>query len=124
MHWALECSDDIVQGLRAWQRRNDNGRLDPRNRGTGLPPIRFNAARRGARCRSLDREARLEKVGGHRRAHHAKPDDADALRHFALTRTTATMHGSLPRTLHEWFVPRCTSTSPARSSFSPVSMMA
>ena len=25
---------------------------------------------------------------------------------FALTSTAATMHGSVPRTLHEWFVPR------------------
>src|SRR6185436_299273 len=43
---------------------------------------------------------------------------------FALTSTAATMHGSLVRTLHEWLVPRCTRTSPARSSFSPVSRMA
>jgi hypothetical protein len=34
------------------------------------------------------------------------------------------MHGSLPRTLQEWLVPRCTRTSPARSSFSPLSMIA
>ena len=43
---------------------------------------------------------------------------------LALTRTAATMHGSLPRTLQEWLVPRCTRTSPARSSFSPASITA
>src|SRR5688500_6253391 len=43
---------------------------------------------------------------------------------FALTSTAATMHGSLPRTLQEWLVPRCTRTSPGRSSFSPVSITA
>ncbi len=34
------------------------------------------------------------------------------------------MHGSLPRTLHEWLVPRWTRMSPALSSVSPLSMIA
>src|SRR5262249_62191876 len=42
----------------------------------------------------------------------------------ALTRTAAMMHGSLPRTLQEWLVPRWTRTSPAFSSVSPRSRIA
>jgi hypothetical protein len=42
----------------------------------------------------------------------------------ALTSTAAMMHGSLPRTLHEWLVPRWTRISPAFSSVSPLSMIA
>src|SRR4051812_8869403 len=42
----------------------------------------------------------------------------------ALTSTTATTHGSLPRTLHEWLVPRWMNTSPGLSSVSPLSRTA
>src|SRR5207248_5785594 len=45
-------------------------------------------------------------------------------RGLALTRTNATIAGSLPRTLHEWLVPRCTRMSPALSSVSPFSITA
>src|SRR6267143_1740331 len=81
-----------------------------------------------------DREPGARQVRGHRRAHDAQADDADCGFHFfffvflasgfASTSTAATMHGSLPRTLQEWFVPRCTRMSPARSSVSPFSMTA
>src|SRR5229473_1599188 len=92
----------------------------------------------------LDRAAAgagAPQVRGHRRAHDAQADDADRPFHFfffvflegvfffepsgfASTSTAATMHGSLPRTLQEWFVPRCTRMSPARSSVSPFSITA
>src|SRR2546428_12876945 len=88
---------------------------------------------------AVNREAGARQVRGHRRAHDAQADDADRPFHFffllegafffrssgfALTSTAATMQGSLPRTLQEWFVPRCTRTSPARSSVAPFSMTA
>src|SRR6266436_2131197 len=91
-------------------------------------------APRGDDVVSLDREASARQVRGHRRAHDAQADDADRGFHFfffvflasgfASTSTAATMHGSLPRTLQEWLVPRCTRTSPARSSVAPFSMTA
>src|SRR6185436_1569051 len=89
---------------------------------------------------AVDAKAVLEQVPGHGRAHDAQADDADWLHFFfffltdfffektrsgfEFTRIAAMMHGSLPRTLQEWLVPRWMSTSPARSSVSPLSMMA
>src|SRR5437588_13016041 len=98
-------------------------------------------AARGNDVVAVPREAGARQVRGHRRAHDAQADHADRAFHFfffafleevfffgpsgfALTSTAATMHGSLPRTLQEWFVPRCTRMSPARSSVSPFSMTA
>src|SRR5919201_374212 len=43
---------------------------------------------------------------------------------LASTSTTATMHGSVPRTLQEWLVPRWMKTSPGLSRVSPLSRMA
>src|SRR5712664_2401789 len=107
--------------------------LDRAAAGAGAP--------RGNDVIAVNREAGARQVRGHRRAHDAQADDADRPFHFfffvflevvfflepsgfALTSTAATMHGSLPRTLQEWFVPRCTRMSPARSSVSPFSMTA
>src|SRR5712691_4136788 len=97
-------------------------------------------APRGDDVIAMDREAGARQVRGHRRAHDAQADDADRPFHFffvflegvfffepsgfASTSTAATMHGSPPRTLQEWFVPRCSRMSPARSSVSPFSMTA
>src|SRR6266849_5811867 len=88
-------------------------------------------ATRGNDVIAVDREAGARQVRGHRRAHDAQADDADRSFHFffgpsgyASTSTAATMHGSLPRTLQEWFVPRWTRMSPARSSVSPFSITA
>src|SRR5262245_39622962 len=101
---------------------------------------------RGGDVVAVHCEAGLGEVRGHRRAHDAQADDADGgAGHwrflpaffagflvffferpsgFAFTRTAAMTQGSLPRTLQEWLVPRWTRMSPARRSFSPVSMMA
>src|SRR6266850_6412103 len=97
---------------------------------------------RGNDVISVDREAGARQVRGHRRAHDAQADHTDRPFHFffffvflegvfffepsgfASASTAATMHGSLPRTLQEWFVPRCTRMSPARSSVSLFSMTA
>lgn len=51
---------------------------------------------------------------------------ADYWPEFALaeTRMNATRHGTVPRLLQAWFVPRCTSTSPARRRVSPSSIRA
>src|SRR5882762_9005016 len=98
-------------------------------------------AARGNDVIAVNREAGARQVRGHRRAHDAQADHADRSFHFfffvflegvfffepsgfASTSTAATMHGSPPRTLQEWFVPRCTRMSPARSSVSPFSMTA
>src|SRR5205823_5788960 len=98
-------------------------------------------AARGEHVVAAHVEAGFQQVRRHRRAHDAQPDDADGFHFFfllfffatgflgaptgfALTRIAAMTQGSLPRTLQEWLVPRCTRMSPARSSFSSRSMMA
>jgi len=74
------------------------------------------AARR-MRARARTRTVTHRHVTDRRRTHHAPMG-------LALTSTAAMMHGSSPRTLQEWFVPRWTRTSPARRSVSPVSRIA
>src|SRR6267378_1983466 len=127
-----------MQCFRTGKRRDDDGCL--RGDFLGRAAARAGAAR-GDDVITVDREAGARQVRGHRPAHDAQADDADRPFHFfffvflegafffgrsgfALTSTAATMHGSLPRTLQEWFVPRCTRMSPARSSVAPFSMTA
>src|SRR6266480_3277766 len=127
-----------MQCFGAGKRRDDDRCL--RGHFPGRAAARAGVAR-GNDVVAVHREAGARQVRGHRRAHDAQADHADRPFHFfffvflegvfffeasgfAPTSTAATMHGSLPRTLQEWFVPRCTRMSPARSSVSPFSMTA
>src|SRR5882762_8250613 len=117
-----------MQCFRTGKRRYDDRSL--RGDFFDRPAARAGATR-GDDVIAVNREAGARQVRGHRRAHDAQADHADRPFHFfffllegvfffepssfASTSTAATMHGSLPRTLQEWFVPRCTRTSPARS---------
>src|ERR1043165_8490112 len=136
-----------MQSFGARQRRDPDRRIDSaqgRNRGTAC--FLEIVAARGEHVVALHGEACLHEVRGHCRAHDAQADHADGFAHFlffpaffarffagffldepsgfAFTSTAAMTQGSFPRTLQEWWVPRWTRMSPARSSFSPVSMMA
>jgi len=75
-------------------------------------------------CRSRHGYDCEERDEGEWMSHEMRVNAVCCYRDFAPIRTNAIRHGASVRTLHAWFVPRWTSTSPCFISTSPSSMTA